>query len=563
MKSPTIYKTALTTAFLSGAFAVFIAINMTVSNLRIDRIDPVNSVALEQLRFELRSQPDNEVLKEEIRQLDLLARKAYFSNLEFTAAGATLLLLFLAITIASLKIASKQTLRPPDPGKHEDKDESLEFARQARESLVATLIILAIVVLFALLSTTTPVDFTQGRAAIHTRAARVDYGRLQSESARQWPAFRGPNGVGIAHHTNVPLEWDGETGRNILWKSPVPRRGFSSPIVWGDLIFLTAADSEAREVICYDATSGELLWRSEVGVVPGMPHVLPEVTDYTTYAAATPATNGEFVFAIFGTGNLAAFDFDGNLRWVRHLVSVENIYGHSSSLITYENKVFVQFDDDNGGRVFAIDGRTGRTIWKAERELQTCWSSPIIAETEAGPQLIVAGHPNLKGYDIETGTELWRHDCLGGEVASSPAFSGNRVFAANEFSTVTAIELSNPIEILWEGFDDLPDVSSPLAFGEYLLVASGFGAVNMYNAADGELLWTQDFEEGFYSSPLLVGGNIYLMDKTGTTHVFEAGPEYRAVAMNPLGEVANTIPAIMDGRIFIRGDEHLYCIGQE
>ena len=563
MKSTTIYKTALSTAFIAGAFAVFIAINMTVSNLRIDRIDPVNSVALEQLRFELRSQPDNEVLKDEIRQLDLLARKAYFSNLEFTAAGATLLLIFIGITIAALKIASNQTVKPPDPGKFEDKDESLEVARQARESLVATLIIVAIVVLFALLSTTSPIDFTQGRAAIHSRAARTDYRRLQSESARQWPAFRGPNGVGVAHFSNVPLEWDGESDLNIVWKSAVPRRGFSSPIVWGDRIFLTAADAEAREVICYDAARGELLWRAEVGVVPGMPHVLPEVTDYTTYAASTPATNGEFVFAVFGTGNLAAFDFDGNMQWVRHLVSVENIYGHSSSLITYEDKLFVQFDDDNGGRVFAIDGRTGRTIWKAERELQTCWSSPIIAAADAGPQLVVAGHPNLKGYDIDTGAELWRHDCLGGEVASSPAFSGNRVFAANEFAVLTAVELGDPIEVIWEAYDDLPDVSSPLAFGDYLLLASGFGAVNMYNASDGELLWTKDFDEGFYSSPLLVGDNIYLMDKAGTTHVFAAGPEYREIAVNPLGEIANTIPAIMDGRIYIRGENHLYCIGLE
>ncbi len=563
MKSAAIYKTSLATAFISGAFAVFIAINMTVSNLRVDRVDPVNSAALEQLRFELRSQSDNETLKDEIRQLDLLARKAFFSNLEFTAGGATLLLIFITITIAALKIASKQTIKPPDPGQHEDKDDSLEFARQARESLVATLIIVGIVVLFALLSTTSPIDFTQGRAAIHMRAARTDYQRLQRESALQWPAFRGPNAVGIAHYSNAPLEWDGESGLNILWKSPVPRRGFSSPIVWGNRIFLTAADSEAREVLCYDTASGDLLWRSEIGVVPGMPHVLPEVTDYTTYAASTPATNGEFVFAIFGTGNLAAFDFDGNMQWVRHLVSVENIYGHSSSLITYEDKVFVQFDDDGGGRVFAIDGRTGRTIWKAERELETCWSSPIIAAAGAGPQLVVAGHPNLKGYDIETGAELWRHDCLGGEVASSPAFSGNRVFAANEFAVLTAIELGDPIQILWEAYDELPDVSSPVAFADYIVMASGMGTVSMYNAASGELLWSKDFDEGFYSSPLLVGDNIYLMDKTGTTYVFEAGPEYREISRNPLGEVANTIPAIMDGRIFIRGNDHIYCIGRE
>lgn len=557
------YRTAIATGYIAGVFALFIAINLTVNHLRLKSADPLDSAALQELRSELREQPENESLKTEIRNLDLLARKAYFNSLTFTNAGAWLLLGSLAIMLIALKIAGNIAKRPPQPDKFEDKDTSLQYASQAREALLATLVIMVVVVAFTLLIAENPLGFSIKDAAKTAPDKEGQLDELHAEMHLNWPSFRGHNGIGIAHYTNAPTAWDGQTGENVLWKKPVPRRGFSSPIVWEDKVFLTCADETAREVLCYDGASGELLWQEAVGTVPGMPAELPEVEDDTTYAASTPATDGRYVFAIFGTGNVACFDFEGNRQWVRHLVDVENIYGHSSSLTTYRDMLFVQFDDDTKGRVFALDAATGETRWRDDRDLLPCWSSPIIAEAQSGPQLVVAGNPKVMGYELEAGERLWEEDCLDGEVASSPAFADNTVFTANEYANLTAIKLGDPIEVIWDASDALPDVSSPVASDEHLIVATGYGTTVCYNPESGEKYWTEEFDEGFYSSPILVGNRVYLMDRTGTMHIFKADDEYREIAQCELGEPASSIPAIMDGKIYIRGQENLYCIAAE
>lgn len=562
MDKKTAYWTATAVAFLSGAFALFIAINLTVNQLRLKRADPLNSAVLEDLRGELREQPQNESLKTEIREFDLLARKAYFTSLSFSNAGAWLLLAGLTISLGALKIAANLSRRGPRPGKYEQKDESLEFASQARESLAAALAIMGIVVLFVFFVSEKPIGFSAPKPdeADGRAAARAD--NLHESMRLNWPAFRGRNGIGIAHYSNAPTAWNGATGENVLWKKPVPRRGFSSPIVWSNRVFLTCADEQARELLCYDGGTGALLWRQEVGIVPGMPPELPEVSEDTTYAAATAATDGRFIFAIFGTGNIVCFDFEGEKQWVRHLVDVENIYGHASSLITYRDLLYVQIDDDNRGRVFALDTETGDTVWLARRELEPCWSSPIIAPAGSGPQLVVSGNPLLIGYDPESGEKLWEYECLGGEVASSPAFADDVVFSANEYAVLAALKLAEPIELAWEAFDALPNVSSPLATGQRLFVSTGYGVLNCYDSATGEMLWTQEFEDGFYSSPILSGERVYLMDRAGVMHIFRDSDEYEPIAACELGEAAATIPAIMDGRIYIRGVESLFCIGE-
>lgn len=555
------YRTLLAASFVAGAFSLFIAINLTVNQLRLERSDPLNSLALEKLRNDLRMQAQNESLKTEIRELDLLARKAYFSSLTFSNAGAWLLLGSLIISLAALKSAASISRRGPRPGKYEAKDESLEFASQARESLAATLAIMAIVAGFVWLVSDRPIDFSAAPDE-PARPSGDQREKLAAMMRLNWPAFRGHNGIGIAHYSNAPVSWNGKTGENVVWKKPVPRRGFSSPIVWGNRVFLTCSDETAREVLCYDGGSGELLWRREVGVVAGMPPELPEVSEDTTYAAATPATDGRFVFAIFGTGNIVCFDFEGGKQWARHLVDVDNIYGHASSLITYRDMLFVQFDDSTEGRVFALDSATGETVWLARRDLEPCWSSPIIAESGSESQLVVAGNPFLTGYDPASGEKLWEYECLGGEVASSPAFADGMVFCANEYAALTALKLADPIELAWEAFDELPDVSSPLATDERLFVASGYGVLNCYDSASGKLLWTREFDEGFYSSPILVGDLVYLMDRAGVMHIFRDAGEYDQIAACELGEAATSIPAVMDGKIYIRGVRSLFCIGE-
>jgi outer membrane protein assembly factor BamB len=373
-------------------------------------------------------------------------------------------------------------------------------------------------------------------------------------------SFRGPLSQGISFHRNIPSKWDGTAGTNIKWKSPVPKSGFNSPVIWEDKLFVAGADNATREVYCFNRNDGKLLWTGVADKIQGSPASPPKVTDDTGLSAPTLTTDGKAVFAIFATGDVIAFDMNGKRLWARNLGVPDNHYGHSSSLITWGNKLFIQYDTNRGGKVMALDTATGKTIWETVRESKISWASPVLAEVDGAYQIILTADPIVAGYNTETGEELWKVDCMMGEVGPSVAYSDGIVVAANEYARMVAIDIRTQ-EILWENDMYLPEASSPLAYNGLLFISTSYGVLVCYDLKTGEEYWEHDFGSPVYSSPAYADGKVYLMDNDGMMRVYEFSKEMKLVSENELGENSGPSPAFMDGFIYIRGEKNLYCIG--
>jgi len=383
---------------------------------------------------------------------------------------------------------------------------------------------------------------------------------------KNWTSFRGPGGNGHAVHATPPLSWSAEEGKNILWKAEVPKHGMSSPVVWGNRLFLTGADDATRQIYCYDADTGKLLWQHDVHGIPGSPPdgKLPKVLDETGFAAPTATTNGQYVAAVFGTGELVCVNLKGERIWARHLGIPKNHYGHASSLISHGNLLFVQYDQTEGSLLLAFDLASGNPAWQVTRGAIS-WSSPILVDNKGRIELILTNSKAVDSYDPSSGRHLWHVECLAGEVAPSAAYADGVVFVANDGAVASAIDVgthgSEP-KILWQWDETLPDAASLLTNDDYLIVPTGFGVVSCLNGKTGKRLWEQEFDNGFYSSPVLVNDRVYILDLSGTMQIFRMGEKFERLGASTIGEDAYATPAFVGDRIYIRGLRHLFCIGE-
>ena len=554
------YNVAERVALVALVFAVILSALLIVNYIQTKSIDPLNSKALNQLMLQLQENQNDEALKEQIRALDLLARKAYFTNQWQIRTGGFLLFAFVLTFLVAFKyMSSLQTQFP-------DLNENIESEKVWKNKLLARKYIiysgLGFFVFAFVLSVITE-DELSG-IGITKNESTVEIPSIPSsrELRNNWPNFRGPDGVGIAYNTGVPTQWDGKTGENILWKTEIPVPGYNSPIIWGKKIFLSGADRHTKVVYCIDADSGAFLWQKELNDIPGSPEDKPDISDDTGFAAPTMATDGTRVFVIFGTGDVACLDFEGNRIWAKNLGVPDNHYGHSSSLITYQNLLLVQYDQNSDGHLIALKAESGEVVYDQIRDTDISWASPVVVNTGNRDEVILNSSPYVISHDPGTGQELWRINCMSGEVAPSLAYADGIVFAVNECARLAAIKLEGTPEILWETEDDLSEVSSPLATEEFVFVAASYGTVSCFDSKTGERYWFEDLPNGFYSSPILVGEKVYLMDMTGTMYIINAENEFNLVNKCELGESSVTIPAFMHDRIYIRGLENLYCIGE-
>ncbi len=605
-------KIAKQTATVAGAFCIVISLLLLLNYLQMRSADPLESGVMEMLVQRLRMEPGNEELKQEIRQFDLLARKAYFTSLWQVRTGGYLLLFASIILVGALRIYYSLIARIDKPEEEEETDDITGRALSRRWILAGTAILVAIA-LTATFTVSDPVErYLAGvtiaeededqveritisdapqRPAVEqppgaeTEPAETPPGTEPGEAPAEpaapgvspaspaAPAFpgetairnnhnaiRGPWGNGVVYHNNLPVEWDGESGSNILWKVPVPLHAFSSPVIWGDKLFITGADANERKVFCFDRHTGNLLWEASAGNIPDSPPTPPRTTPDTGLGAPTATTDGIGVYAIFGTGDIIALDMDGNRMWARNLGVPDNHYGHSSSLLSRGKKLFVQYDDLDRGRIICLHVLTGETIWDITRDSQISWASPILANVNGSYQLVVNGNPIVAGYDTETGRELWSVSAMAGEVGPSPAYGGGLVFAANEYATMVAINPASG-EVVWQDNYYLPEVASPVYGNGYVFIATTYAVLACLDADTGETLWEYDADNIFYSSPVVAGNRLYVTDISGNTYIFETGGEPNLLAQNSLGEEVYTTPAFADGRIYIRGEDHLYCIG--
>jgi outer membrane protein assembly factor BamB len=549
------YSLARKIVLVTASFALIISILMIANYIQTKSIEPLKSPALAQLMLQLQKDPDNLALKEQIRALDLLARKAYFTNQWQIRSGGFLLFTSLVILLLALKFLNSKKTKFPDLEAGPDPDMSWEEKILARKYITYS----GLVLIFLALITSILTDSEVYRSGSDT--SQPDTFPSIEQIRQNWNGFRGQGGLGIAHQNDVPTDWDGSTGKNIIWKQALPKPGFNSPIVWEDKLFLAGADKTGQEVYCVDTNSGEIIWNTKLNDIPGSPDKKPKVSKDTGYAAPTMTTDGQRVFVIFTTGDLACLDYTGKRVWVKNLGVPDNHYGHSSSLILYQDLLLVQYDHNESRQLIGLQSATGDKVYSTVRDDQISWASPILIDTGERIEVILNSNPHVISYDPATGLELWRVNCMYGEVAPSPAFSDQILFAVNEFAVLAAIKLGDKPEIAWEYDEELSEVSSPVASSGLLFMASSSGSVSCFNINSGERHWLHEFEEGFYSSPIVVGNLIYLMDMGGVTHIFKADKQFELVSEPALSENAMTIPAFMPGRIYIRGEKYLYCIG--
>lgn len=384
---------------------------------------------------------------------------------------------------------------------------------------------------------------------------------------KNWTGFRGPVAYGHAAHANPPLNWSAKEGRNILWKTKVSKHGMSSPVVWENRVFLTGADDSTRQIYCFETDTGKLIWQHDVNDIPGSGHrgLLPDVLDETGFAAPTATTNGRYVAAIFGTGELVCVNMKGERIWAKHLGIPKNHYGHASSLISHGNMLFVQYDQEENSQLLAFDLVTGNPAWHVKRSVIS-WSSPILIDNKGRMELILTNSKAVDSYNPKSGKLLWHVECLDGEVAPSVTYADGIVCIANEGATASAIDISNHgsgPRILWQWDETLPDAASPLANEDFLILPTGFGVVSCLDVKTGKLLWEHEFDDGFYSSPVLVNDNVYIIDLKGRMQIFKMDDEFERLGTSPIGEAAYATPAFVGDRIYIRSLIHLFCIEEQ
>ena len=606
------------TGYVAGLFTLFIAVMMIIGYIQLETIRPLENPSLDTLREVYDRDPNNEDIKEQIRALDLMARKAFFSTRWQIETGTYLLLAGALIFIVSQRllytekrkiegtayragdlIGSKRRsriyllissgvviavafiisfqlrIKLPDPSRVYDdtgvqgesniahlRTDELSVAperqsnNQVMQSEEQTTPITEISEISAARETTDREEVTAGEPAITSNRPVDDNGGIN------YPFFRGTGSRGMVEENGFPVNWDGSSGQGIKWKVKVNSHGYSSPIIWNEKLFLTGENGNLLEIMCYNKLNGELIWTASASGIQGEPQEAPVTSEDTGLAAPTAATNGQVVCAIFATGNLICLDMDGNRKWAKNIGVPDNHYGHSSSLVIYGNKLLVQYDERSKKSLKAFDLNSGQLVWETIRPVAISWASPVIARFEQKYQVILTSEPYVIAYDPDTGSELWSVQCMSGEVGPSVAVNSKYVFAVNEFANLVAIKPGKDASIVWMDNEYTPEVSSPVATEELLYVLTSWGAGACYDTETGELVWDHDFDYGFYASPVIAGNYLYMLDQAGVMHIVGTGREYIEVAESALGERAVCTPAFSEGNIYIRTEEHLYCIGE-
>jgi len=554
-------KAALGTAVVAAAFSLFVAAMMASFSLRSRAADIRDADALARLKAALREKPADDALRQRVRALDLRLRQNYFARTRLILTGRYLLVLGLVVFVVAAKLAREPRL-PRPTGMPEPTGPDAPVARRARGVVAAVAVVLLALSIGLVAGTPTALVRREGPAPAPWPSPE--------EMAKNWPRFRGPGGLGLVRQGSFPLSWDCKSGKGVVWKSQVPLRAPSSPVVWGDRLFLTGSDKKHYEVFCFDVNTGRLLWRKDPRPIPGSPAKLPEIMEEVGYAASTPATDGRRVYAIFGTGDIVAFDFQGRRLWARNLGVPDNSYGHAASLALWRDRLIVPYDqaapDDHKSKLIALDTATGRTVWETPRESPQTWMTPVVAPTPSGPQIICCSDPFVSAYDPATGREIWRAEILGGEIAPSPLCLDGIVYVANAGSYAAAIRTDGTgdvtkTHILWRAEEGLPDTCSPVTDGKLLFLLTNDGILTCYDAKTGKMLWDKELGMPCSASPTIVGDRLYVFTEKGVAIVVAVARRFKELARSPVGEPVRASPAFLDGRIYIRGRKHLFCVG--
>lgn len=407
--------------------------------------------------------------------------------------------------------------------------------------------------------------------------------------AENWPSFRGPNATGNADGYDIPVQWDAGRSVNVEWKTSLPGLGHSSPIVWGDRIFLTTAVSadpdaifvhgldgridrrsdraeQSFRVLSLSASTGEVLWEREAL------RAVPKIQRHpkNSYASPTPATDGKNVFAYFGSEGLYAYDFEGSLLWKRDLgaidagASYDDTYdwGVGSSPTVYRGMVIVLADSQAGSFLAAFDAETGEPAWRVERNMISSFSTPLIHESEGRVELVTNGAELMHGYDPFTGKELWRLSGSSKNTTPTPVAGRGLIFITSGYRINPIFAVRPGGDVAWRSERDGSYMTTPIVYGDILYTCQNNGVLAAYRAETGERIYQHRIASGAFSaSPIASDGRLYFTSEDGDVYVVAAGPEFELLSTNPMGEVLMATPAAAAKRLFIRGQHQLFAIG--
>jgi len=415
----------------------------------------------------------------------------------------------------------------------------------------------------------------------------------------RWAGWRGPGGQGIAAATGLPTEWS--DSKNVAWKTPIPGKGHSSPVVWGDRIFLTTAiegevvagakavqhldegkefihpdavgaDRKHKfEVLAIDAKTGKILW--EKVAFEGTPH--DSAHRKASFASPTAVTDGKRVYAFFGSEGLYAYDFDGKRLWKAAMPGIANMgVGYGTSPVLHDGFVILQCDEDGGVESFiaAYDAATGKEAWRVPRKIQVSWATPVIVRAGERDELVTAGAEWLIAYEPKTGKELWRSKGLGSNAVPTPVVGKDIVVLTSGYPSKRAIaikpggsgDITGSDRVLWTYEKGTAYVPSPILYGDFVYLVTDKGLMTCLDAKTGAVRYEGarlPVPATFMASPVAFEGKILLPSQDGDTFVIKAGPAHEVLRTNSLGEPISASPAIANGRIYIRGEKTLFAIG--
>lgn len=398
-------------------------------------------------------------------------------------------------------------------------------------------------------------------------------------NGEEWGRFRGPTGQGVSTETNLPIAWS--SSDNIAWKTPIPGEGWSSPIVWGDRVFLSTTTEEGKSchVICVDRKSGGILWDKEVF----QQEVRPKRKD-NSYATPTPVTDGEYVFAVFGSGGVAGLTVDGTLKWTNQEVKFFSKHGLGASPILHGDSLIMPFDGSNDGEddllgfkkgwdgatILCFEKASGKVSWRAKRGLsRLAHVTPMIINTNGTSQLVSAAGDVIQGHKIVNGELVWTIRSQGEGVTPSIVQGKDYVYTCSGFEkpTIRAVRLGGSgdvtqTHIAWEQTEGVPSIASLLYIEPYLYSVTDAGVLSCFEAATGREVWKKRVQGKHTSSPIYADGRIYLLSELeGESILIQPGAEYKELGRNRLDEVCKGTMAISRGNLFIRSANHLFCIG--
>jgi outer membrane protein assembly factor BamB len=427
-------------------------------------------------------------------------------------------------------------------------------------------------------------------------------------SAQNWPQFRGPAASGVAEGHAAPVKWDASKMENVLWKTAIPGLAHSSPVVWGERVFVTTAVSsqpkpEARfglygdvdpvkdnskhtwKVYALDKKTGKILWERTAS--EGVPKVKRHPK--ATHASSTPATDGKRLVVLFGSEGLYGYDLNGKLLWKQDLgvldagwfYDPDYQWEYASSPIIYKDMVVVQADIQKDSYIAAFDLKTGRQVWKTMRDEIPSWGTPTVYEGKSRAELVTNGTKAVRGYDPATGKELWRLAPNSEITTPTPVVGHDLIFVTSGYRPVQPIYAIRPGAtgdislkdgkdssdfIAWSKQRGGPYMPTPIVYGELLYTLSNNGVVTAYNAKTGERVYQQRLADrggAFTASPVAADGKLYMASEDGEVFVVRAGAKHELLSVNPMGEVMMATPAVSDGVVYIRGVEHLFAVAEK